>query len=225
MPAYSIPFTPAAEKVIKAAEAAAREYQMNAVGTEHLLLAFFDVPCLPREVLRLKSLSREKACEVLGRMLGDHFTPAPADAPKKKGHLPHTPLFDLILQDARDLCSEIGAAAVGTEHLFIALLHDTDGIASKVIYALGADPLDLEESLLDSMGDDRFSMMDLLSQPVNGIDTVSKYTRDLTALAFSGKLDPVIGRDKEMRRVMQILCRKTKTILVLSASPVSEKRP
>ena len=219
MPAYSIPFTPAAEKLIKAAESAAKEYQMNAVGTEHLLLAFFDVPCLPREVLRMKSLTREKVCEVLGRMLGEHFSPAPADVPRKKGHLPHTPLFDLILQDARDLCSEVAAPAVGTEHIFIALLHDTDGIASKVIFALGADPLDLEESLLDSMGDDRFSLTDLLSQPVNGTDTVSKYTRDLTALAFSGKLDPVIGRSKELRRIMQILCRKTKNNPCLIGEP------
>lgn len=219
MPAYSIPFTPAAEKVLAKAEAIAREYQMSATGTEHLLLAFFDVPCLPCEVLKLKSLTREKACEILGRMLGEHFS-ADAETPvKKKTHLPHTPLLDLILEDARDLCHEIGAQAVGTEHLFIALLHDTDGIASKVIYALGADPMELEESLLDSMGDDRFALMDLLSQPVSGTETVSKYTRDLTLLASSGKLDPVIGRDKELRRVMQILCRKTKNNPCLIGEP------
>ena len=67
MPAYSIPFTPAAEKVLAKAEAIAREYQMSATGTEHLLLAFFDVPCLPCEVLKLKSLTREKACENSGK--------------------------------------------------------------------------------------------------------------------------------------------------------------
>ncbi len=219
MPAYNIPFTPAAEKVIKRAAAVAAEYRMDAVGTEHLLLAFFDVPCLPREILKMKELSREKACEILGRMLGRHFEAAPEGAPKKKGSLPHTPLFDLILQDAGDLCREIGAPAVGTEHLFIALLHDTDGIASKVIFAMGADPLELEENLLDSMGDDRFALMDLLAQPVSGIDTVSKYTRDLTALAFSGRLDPVIGREKELRRILQILCRKTKNNPCLIGEP------
>ena len=62
MNTYDIPFTPQAEKVLARAGAIAKEYGMSAVGTEHLLLAFFDVPCLPREVLKMKELSREKAC-------------------------------------------------------------------------------------------------------------------------------------------------------------------
>ncbi len=219
MPAYSIPFTSAAEKVLAKAEAAAASYQMSAVGTEHLLLAFFDVPCLPGSIMKAKSLTREKACEILERMLGKHFAPLPEGKAPQKGRLPHTPLLDLIIQDARDICYDIGAPAVGTEHLFIALLHDTDGIASRVIYALGADPMELEEGLLDSMGDDRFALMDLLTQPVNGTETVAKYTRDLTALALSGKLDPVIGRDKELRRILQVLCRRTKNNPCLIGEP------
>ena len=220
MKTYEIPFTAAAVKVLARAEAIARECRMNAVGTEHMLLAFFDVPCLPREVLKMKAVSRDKACEVLGRMLGVSFEKAADDAaPRKRGRLPHTPLLELILQDAQDLCYDVGAPACGTEHLFIAMLHDTDGIASKAVFALGADPIELEEMLLDSMGDDRFALEDLLSQPVSGTDTVAKYTRDLTAMAANGKLDPVIGRENELKRIMQILCRKTKNDPCLIGEP------
>ena len=220
MKTYEIPFTAAAVKVLARAEAIARECRMNAVGTEHMLLAFFDVPCLPREVLKMKAVSRDKACEVLGRMLGVSFEKAADDAaPRKRGRLSRTPLLELILQDAQDLCYDVGAPACGTEHLFIAMLHDTDGIASKAVFALGADPIELEEMLLDSMGDDRFALEDLLSQPVSGTDTVAKYTRDLTAMAANGKLDPVIGRDNELKRIMQILCRKTKNDPCLIGEP------
>ncbi|MBQ5953242.1 MAG: ATP-dependent Clp protease ATP-binding subunit [Lachnospiraceae bacterium] len=220
MNTYDIPFTSQAEKVLARAGAIAKEYGMSAVGTEHLLLAFFDVPCLPREVLKMKELSREKACEVLGRMLGDHFQLLPEGSAKKRGQLPFTPLLSLILEDARDLCADLGAPSVGTDHLFMALLHDVDGIASKVLFAIGADIYELEESLLDSMGEDRFAVEDLLSQPAGGpAETVAKYTRDLTALASSGKLDPVIGRDGELRRVLQILCRKTKNNPCLIGEP------
>ena len=220
MKTYEIPFTAAAVKVLARAEAIAGECGMNAAGTEHMLLAFFDVPCLPREVLRMKGLSREKACEVLGRMVGVSFETSQDNASRKKrGKIPRTPLLELILQDAQDLCLDVGAPACGTEHLFIAMLHDTDGIASKAVFALGADPIELEEMLLDSMGDDRFALEDLLSQPVSGTDTVSKYTRDLTGMAASGKLDPVVGRENELKRIMQILCRKTKNDPCLIGEP------
>ena len=219
MKTYEIPFTAAAEKVLARAEAIARECRMNAVGTEHMLLAFFDVPCLPREVLRMKAVPRDKACEVLGRMLGVSFVPPQEKLSGRHARLPRTPLLELILQDAQDLCLDVGASAVGTEHLFIAMLHDTDGIASKAVFALGADPIELEEMLLDSMGDDRFAMEDLLSQPVSGTDTVSKYTRDLTAMAANGKLDPVVGRESELKRIMQVLCRKTKNDPCLIGEP------
>ena len=219
MKTNEIPFTVAAVKVMARAEAVARECGMNAVGTEHMLLAFFDVPCLPREVLKMKAVSRDKACEVLGRMLGVSFVPAQEKTAGRRARLPRTPLLELILQDAQDLCYDVEAPAVGTEHLFIAMLHDTDGIASKAVFALGADPIELEEMLLDSMGDDRFALEDLLSQPVSGTDTVSKYTRDLTAMAANGKLDPVIGRENELKRIMQILCRKTKNDPCLIGEP------
>ena len=219
MNTYDIPFTDAAQKVLARAEAIAKDCRMNAVGTEHLLLAFFDVPCLPREVLKMKGLERGKACEILEKMLGGHFSAEPGSTPKKRGRLPRTPLLDLIVQDARDLCLDVGAPQIGTEHLFIAMLHDTDGIGAKVVFSLGADPIELEETLLDSMGDDRFPLEDLLSQPVSGTETVSKYTRALTALAANGKLDPVIGRSAELRRILQILCRKTKNDPCLIGEP------
>ena len=219
MKTYEIPFTAAAQKVLARAEAIAKNCGMNAVGTEHMFLAFFDVPCLPREVLKMKAISREKACEILSKMIGTDFSGTREGAAKKRGRLPRTPLLELILQDAQDLCFDAGAPAVGTEHLFIAMLHDTDGIASRAVYSLSADPIEMEEALLDSMGDDRFALEDILSQPVSGTDTVTKYTRDLTALAANGKLEPVIGRASEMKRIMQILCRKTKNDPCLIGEP------
>ncbi len=216
---FDLPLTDKAKAVLAKAEHIAREYAMGAVGTEHVLLAFFEVPCLPREVLSARGITREKVEKVLSLMLGEHFRKPEEPVKTARVRLPHTPLLELILEDARNLVLDIGGDTVGTEHLFTALLQDMDGIGSKVFAALSLDPVELEEALLDAMGDDRYPLEDLLSQPPQGVATVSKYTRDLTALAAAGKLMPVIGRERELTRMMQILSRLNKNNPCLIGEP------
>ncbi|MBQ4425678.1 MAG: ATP-dependent Clp protease ATP-binding subunit [Lachnospiraceae bacterium] len=210
-------FTKTAERVLRRAEVLAKMYNRGAVGTEHMLLAFFDVPSLPGAVMRDEGLTRDKVEEVLSQLLGGHFIKSEGEVPK--GSLPFTPIMELLMDDAAAIAQDAGFEQTGTEQLFTSLLQNPDGIAARVFMVLGADPLELEGHLLDAMGDERYALEEVLAAPSTGTGTISQYTRDLTDLAARGRLEPVIGREKELKRVIQILSRKNKNNPCLIGEP------
>ena len=211
-------FTKTAEKVMKTAEGLAAGLGMGAVGTEHLLLAFFDVPCLPGSVMKNDGITREKVEQALKQLLGISFE-KPAEIPSR-AVLPLTPLMEIVAEDAASLAKDGGFDQTGTEQLFTALLQDMDGIAARVFFVLGADMLELEGHVLDAMGDERYALEDVLAAPVSsGTATISQYTRDLTSLAERGRLEPVVGRTDELKRVIRVLSRKTKNNPCLIGEP------
>ena len=213
------PFTEVAEKVLRKANQIARITDSGAVSTEHLLLAFFDVPCTPGAVMKNHGITKEKVTDCLVKLLGEHFRLPEKPMPVKRSRLPYTPLMEILLQECVDISRESGAAAVGTEQLFITLLQDVDGIASNVLAMLDADTMDLIDHVLGSMGENRYPLEEVLTEPAVGTDTISQYTRDLTALASRGRLEPVIGRENELKRVIQILSRRTKNNPCLIGEP------
>ncbi len=218
MEALKIPFTEVAAKVLKKADQIAKEQNCGAVSTEHLLLAFLEVPCLPGSILKSHDISLEKAEEALEKLLGD-LRKGDAEAQSVRGRLPFSPLVEILLLDAQDVALSRGVSKIGTEDIFAVLLQDWEGTAAQIFFALNADPLELEEHLLSSMGEDRGVMEEVLAEPPVGTGTITQFTRDLTDLAARGRLEPVIGREKEIRRMMQILSRRTKNNPCLIGEP------
>ncbi len=218
MDQLKLPFTDVASRILRRAAVIAREYNSGAVSTEHLLLAFFDVPSLPREIFRGFGLEREQVENLLREMLGAYFTPELETMPVE-GDLPSSPLLEVLLEEAQDIALLRNSKKIGSEELFSVLVQDWEGLAARVLSRLGLDPLELEEAMLNSMGEDRFSMEEALAEPETGTGTINQFTRDLTAMAQRNQLEPVIGREKELRRMMQILSRRTKNNPCLIGEP------
>ncbi|MBO4873020.1 MAG: ATP-dependent Clp protease ATP-binding subunit [Lachnospiraceae bacterium] len=213
MEPLKIPFTDTASKVLKKAERIARERCCGSVSTEHLLLAFFDVPCLPGMILTQHGITREQTEAKLNEMLGDlALGTAPDDKAAGRSRLEYTPLLEYLILDAQDIALSRNASRIGTEEMFAVILQDIDGIASRVLMEMNLDPVELEDHLLSSMGDDRYTLEEVLAEPPGGpgTGTITQFTRDLTEMAARGRLEPVIGREKELKRMIQILSRRTK---------------
>ncbi len=211
---FEIPYTDTASKVLRRAARIAKEDRLGAVHTHHLLIALAEVDSLPARVLNAHGLTGEK----LRALTLESFLSVREEGGNASSD-DVTPLLRLILESACDLALDLGLPAVGTEHLFTALLQETEGMAYTMLLHCRVDPLELQEALLESMGDERFPMEDLLSAPYPGTDTLSRFTRDLTALAAAGRLDPVEGRQDTVDRVMQILCRRSKNNPCLIGEP------
>ncbi|MBQ7146085.1 MAG: ATP-dependent Clp protease ATP-binding subunit [Lachnospiraceae bacterium] len=213
-------YTESARKLLKKAARIAQLYGSGAVSTEHLLLAFFDIPCLPGAVMKNQGITREKVTETLENLLGEHFkiTEHPA-----QGSLPYSPLMELLLQESEEITREEGAGQVSTVEIFTALVQDTEGVASYVFRILGVDITELLDHILHAMGENRYGLEDVLVEAGGGNassgSTLSQFTRDLTALAAKGRLEPVFGREPELQRLLQILSRKTKNNPCLIGEP------
>ena len=218
-----IPFTDTVQKILRKANQLARQYDSGAVSTEHVLLAFFDVPCLPGTVLRNQGISREKVEQTLQELLGNKFF-SPSPAPDGgRGKLPLSPLLDLILRESRDLALDQGQNRTSTAELFTVMVQEPDCLASFVFRVLNAATTELIDHMLHAMGDNRYPLEEVLAESsqkgYGGTDNIAQFTRDLTDLAARGRLDPVFGREKELRRVIQILSRKTKNNPCLIGEP------
>ena len=214
------PYTESAQKLLRKAARIAQLYGSGAVSTEHLLLAFFDVPCLPGAVMKNQGISREKVTETLENLLGEHFKIVEHPA---QGLLPYSPLMELLLQESVEMTREEGAAQVSTVEIFTVLLQDMEGVASYVFRILGVDITELLDHILHAMGENRYGLEDVLVEAGGGNASsgsyLSQFTRDLTALAAKGRLEPVFGREPELKRLLQILSRKTKNNPCLIGEP------
>ena len=218
-----IPFTDTVQKILRKANQLAKAYDSGAVSTEHILLAFYDVPCLPGTILRNQDIPREKVLQTLQELLGDKFFSLTAEPDTGRGRLPFTPLLDLILQECKDLARDQGQNRVSTAELFTVLIQEPDCVAALVFRVLNVDTTELIDHMLHAMGDNRYPLEEVLAETsqkgYGGTDNIAQFTRDLTDLAARGRLDPVFGREQELRRVIQILSRKTKNNPCLIGEP------
>ena len=204
-------FTPGAEEVLRLAQEAAGELGHGYVGTEHLLLGLMrEEDGLAHAVLTEAGLTPELLEEITRRSVGAGFpggNPAQGLTPRARR------VVEIAVEDA----VRGGADAVGTEHLLAGILRDGSNMAVRILRTAGCDARQLYSAL----------MTKLQSQPraakageqSEGGKTLSEFTRDLTADARASKLDPVIGRDAEIQRVIQILSRRTKNNPVLIGEP------
>lgn len=210
-------YTSSAENVLSLAQDQAKYFQHRAVGTEHLLLALsLEQAGVAAKVLAEFNINSDKIKEKIERFTGYGMD---QDA-NQQSYLPYSPKAASILKWAADQADLMGQAEVGTEHLLLSLLQDASILSSRILIGLDVNLKDMNKAILRRLG-----VTDLRKRAKQqkakelGTPTLDKLARDMTEVAKAGNLDPVIGRDTEVRRVVQILSRRTKNNPVLVGEP------
>ncbi|MFZ2381046.1 ATP-dependent Clp protease ATP-binding subunit [Leuconostoc falkenbergense] len=212
-------YTPSAQNVLALAQEQAKYFKHQAVGTEHLLLAL----AIEQEGIASKILTQFNVTDDDIREEIEHFTGYGMSSRYEKGvYLPYSPKAADILRQAGEESRALAQPKVGTEHILLALLQDESILSSRILLALDANLQDLRRAILQKLGvtDIRKQMKQReKQQAAAGTPTLDGLARDLTQMARDEKMDPVIGRSKEVRRVVQILSRRTKNNPVLIGEP------
>jgi len=203
-------FSERAREALETAQGIVRRSGGSQLGTEHLLLGVLSLPGgVVDQLFGLMSIDKGAAmarANQFAQTTGAHG--APAD------QLYLTPRAKAALDIAAQKAQELGDAFVGTEHLLLGVLLEGEGAGAAVLHEVGVT----EDGLLRALAQVRSSGVDYDEQ-AQGQSMLEQYTRDLTALAREDRLDPVIGRDDEIKRVVQVLSRRTKNNPVLIGEP------
>ena len=211
-------FTPRAEEALRLAQEAAEEMGHGYVGTEHILLGLMrEENGIAHRVMREYGMTEDMICTVLERSVGKGLSGA---APSQG----LTPRAKSAVELAVSEAMRMGAACIGTEHLLMGLLREGSNMAIRVLETVGIDPKKMYSSIVQKINEGPRAAAGgsmPLSHREDGKKgkTLAEFTRDLTEAARQGKLDPVIGREKEIQRVIQILSRRTKNNPVLIGEP------
>lgn len=204
-----------AQKAVEFARDIAEELQHNYIGTEHLLLGLIRAEeGLASKVLRQNDITEEQILNLIEQLINDSDV--------MEGEVAdYTPRAKRVLECSSREASRLNQTSIGTEHLLIALLREKDCIALRLLNTLGVSIPKIHSELFASMGMDVARAKEYLeSQRETERDSaLESYAMNLTALAAEGKLDPVIGRNEEIQRVIQILSRRTKNNPCLIGEP------
>lgn len=215
-------FTQKANNALNMAVDAAQDMGHTYVGTEHILLGLVSEESgVAASVLQQNGLSAEDLKDLIERTIGtgSRTVITPDD---------FTPRTKRVMQTAMVLSARLGHGYVGTEHLLMALISERDGYAIRFLEELNVNINSVLSSLKASMGADSEEenqqsgidgMLNKNGQSKGGSNALGKFGRDLTAAAKNGEIDPVIGREEEIQRVIQILSRRTKNNPVLIGEP------
>lgn len=219
-------FTDRARRVVVLAQEEARNLDHNYIGTEHILLGLIrEGEGVAAKALEMMNIDFEKVQKQVIEIIGRGET-------ESAGHIPFTPrakkLFELSLREALQL----GHNYIGTEHLLLGLIREGEGVASQVLTTLGADLGTARNNVIQLLsgyeagakdndgGGETVGVGSGSQKPQkSGSAILDQFGRNLSQAAREGKLDPVIGRETEMERVMQILSRRTKNNPVLIGEP------
>jgi ATP-dependent Clp protease ATP-binding subunit ClpC len=218
-------FTPRAQQVLALARKEADRFNHNFVGTEHLLLGLIKLgQGVAVNVLQKLGLDLETVRMEVEKQVGT--------GPDQKmiGNIPYTPRVKKVLALAAKEAKALNHTYVGTEHILLGLLREGDGVAARVLKNLDVDIEQTRQEILKELDPNFNAQEEQASQPESGSGPSEKapekkgevktpalkaFGRDLTEIARKGEMDPVIGRQPEIERVVQILCRRTKNNPVL----------
>ena len=211
-------YTPSAKQVLVLAQQQANYFKHQAIGTEHLLLAL----TMEKNGVAAKVLQSFVVTEVIEHIVGyGNLQRRGADT-----YLPYSPRTRYVLERAREHAKLFNVEKVGTEHILLALLEDDKTISSRILAALNIDLRKVKNITYRTMGVDattanRTRKKLALSEKKqdNGTPTLDELARDLTEMVRKDQIDPVVGRDNEIKRVVQILSRRTKNNPVLLGEP------
>ncbi|MFY9427888.1 MAG: ATP-dependent Clp protease ATP-binding subunit [bacterium] len=208
-------FTERAQRVMFLAQEEARRLQYPYVGTEHLLLGLIrEGTGVAHKVLSDLGVERERVKEEVEKIIG----PGTGTVP---GELGLTPRAKRAIELSIDEARQLGHNYVGTEHLLLGLIREEEGVAARVLKNMGIDLPKVRSYLIQMLGQVENAGRGAApkARARSNTPTLDRLGRDLTELAREGKLDPVVGREEEIERVIQILSRRTKNNPVLVGEP------
>lgn len=209
-------YTEQANDVLRIAKNIAKELDHPYVGTEHLLLGLRKVYTgVAGQVLAISGVDEEKILKVVDELVSPVGSVALAHNPEI------SPRLAYILEESKAEALRFQSSQIGTEHMLLALLHETDCVATRILLTLNISLQKLYQDILSVLGvDPKEYQEELLQESGRKKEGVAQqYGTDLTAQAKEGKLDPVIGREEEIGRLMQVLSRRTKNNPCLVGEP------
>ena len=208
-------FTEKAERAISFSQQSAVELGHNYVGTEHILLGLVkEGTGVAARVLQAQGLTEEKIIREIDELIGRGETAGETPV----GFTPRTKrVLELAFKEAR----RMGQGYIGTEHLLLGIMKEGESVAVRIMMDLGVDPQKMLNELVKILNEETPGSNGAPkgSTPNSSTPTLNQFGRDLTDMARDGKIDPVIGRDKEIERVIQILSRRTKNNPCLIGEP------
>src|SRR5262249_3608080 len=209
-------FTDRARRVVVLAQEAARLLNHDYIGTEHILLALIhDGQVVAPQALDSLHINLDAVRRQVEEIIGQgHAAPT--------GHIPFTPRAKKVLELSLREALQLGHNYIGTEHILLGLIREGEGVAAQVLQKLGADLNRVRQQviqLLSGYSGGKGEQTPGGEQTPQGSMVLDQFGRNLTQLAREAKLDPVIGREKEIERVMQVLSRRTKNNPVLIGEP------
>jgi ATP-dependent Clp protease ATP-binding subunit ClpC len=210
-------FTDRARRVVVLAQEEARMLNHNYIGTEHILLGLIhEGEGVAAKGLESLGISLEAVRAQVEEIIGQG-----QQAPS--GHIPFTPRAKKVLELSLREALQLGHNYIGTEHILLGLIREGEGVAAQVLVKLGADLNRVRQQVIQLLSGYQGKEAVTQGGPAEGTPSTSlvldQFGRNLTAAAREGKLDPVIGRDTEIERVMQVLSRRTKNNPVLIGEP------
>jgi ATP-dependent Clp protease ATP-binding subunit ClpC len=210
-------FTDRARRVVVLAQEEARMLNHNYIGTEHILLGLIhEGEGVAAKALESLGISLEAVRQQVEEIIGQG-----QQAPS--GHIPFTPRAKKVLELSLREALQLGHNYIGTEHILLGLIREGEGVAAQVLVKLGADLNRVRQQVIQLLSGYQGKETATAGGPQEGTPSTSlvldQFGRNLTQAAREGKLDPVIGREKEIERVMQVLSRRTKNNPVLIGEP------
>ncbi|MBN7274156.1 AAA domain-containing protein [Ligilactobacillus pobuzihii] len=211
-------YTPSAKRVLELAQVNANGFRHQAIGTEHLLLALVsEEQGIARKVLAQFVITPTDIKEEIERLTG--YGTLKRQAPDN--YLPYSPKAKNILNCAAAQAELLNSEKIGTEHILLALLEDDDILSSRILDSLDIDIKRVRQTVFRQLGISQTQVRRNAKKKdkVEGTPTLDGLARNLNEMADNGQIDPVVGRQKEVTRVIQILSRRTKNNPVLLGEP------
>jgi ATP-dependent Clp protease ATP-binding subunit ClpC len=210
-------FTDKARRVVVLAQEEAKLLNHNYIGTEHILLGLIhEGEGVAAKALEALGINLEQVREQVQEIIGQG-----QQAPS--GHIPFTPRAKKVLELSLREALQLGHSYIGTEHLLLGLIREGEGVAAQVLTKLGADTNKVRQQVIQLLsgfqGKEAVSVGGENAPQPKGSQILDQFGRNLTQAASEGKLDPVVGREREIERVMQILSRRTKNNPILIGEP------
>ena len=212
-------YTPQAKEALSLAVEMAESLNHGYVGTEHLLIGLLQEGTgVAAKVLEENGVEEAKVVELVSQLI------TPDNSVQMAENAAYTPRARRVIENSYREAVRFKAAQIGTEHILIAILREGDCVASRLLNTIGISVQKLYIDLLAAMGEDAPSVKDEMQRGSYGkrgssTPALDSYSRNLTQMALDGQLDPVIGREHEIQRVIQILSRRTKNNPCLIGEP------
>ncbi len=211
-------YTKQAQEVLKTAKMIAKQLDHPYIGTEHLLLGLRKVYTgVAAQVLAMNHVKEEDIYRVVDELV------SPVGEKENGIKLENSPRMDYILRESQNEALRFKAEKIGSEHMLLAMLKDVECVGARILLTLNINLQKIYQDILSVLGADPREYAESMQEDARKGGVLEQYTTDLTVQAQEGKLDPIIGREEEIQRLMQILCRRTKNNPCLTGEPGSRE--